>query len=163
MIDENNNFYKYSACRRRFETYTKRCNEIINKEKIKNNIIEKETKLSLNNSRTLKMEDYKNFVINKNKLNDEVKYFYNKILFRKLNFRRYIRTKQSEEKMLNEIEDKFLTKEDKKNKRKILLLHGDYSRTSQMKGCIPSPNIGFKKILNKRFDIVEINEYKNYW
>ena len=50
-------------------------------------------------------------------------------------------------------------KEDKKNKRKILLLHGDYSRTSQMKGCIPSPNIGFKKILNKRFDIVEINEY----
>ena len=28
-----------------------------------------------------------------------------------------------------------------------------------MKGCIPSPNIGFKKILNKRFDIVEINEY----
>jgi hypothetical protein len=159
MIDENNNFYKYSACRRRFETYTKRYNEIINKEKIKNNIIEKETKLSLNNSRTLKIEDYKNFVINKNKLNDEVKDFYNKLLFRKLNFRRYIKTKQSEEKMLNEIEDKFLTKEDKKNKRKILLLHGDYSRTSQMKGCIPSPNIGFKKILNKRFDIVEINEY----
>ena len=26
MIDENNNFYKYTACRRRFETYTKRCN-----------------------------------------------------------------------------------------------------------------------------------------
>jgi len=164
MIDENNNFYKYSACRRRFETYTKRCNEIINKEKIKNNIIEKETKLSLNNSRTLKIEDYKKFIINKNKLNknklnDDVKDFYNKLLFRKLNFRRYIRTKQSEEKMLNEIEDKFLTKQDKKNKRKILLLHGDYSRTSQMKGCIPSPNIGFKKILNKRFDIVEINEY----
>jgi len=61
--------------------------------------------------------------------------------------------------MLNEIENKFLTEQDKKNKKKILLLHGDYSRTSQMKGCIPSPNIGFKKILNKRFDIVEINEY----
>jgi hypothetical protein len=28
-----------------------------------------------------------------------------------------------------------------------------------MKGTIPSPNIGFKKLLNKRFDIVEINEY----
>ena len=35
MIDENNNVYKYTACRRRFETYTKRCHEIINKEKIK--------------------------------------------------------------------------------------------------------------------------------
>ena len=159
MIDEENNFYKYSASRRRFETYTKRCNEIINKEKIKNKIIEKETELSLNNSRTLKIDDYKKFIINKNKLNNEVKDFYNKILFRKLNFRRYIRTKQSEEKLLNEIEDKFLSEQDKKNKKKIVLLHGDYSRTSQMKGCIPAPNIGFKKILNKRFEILEINEY----
>jgi hypothetical protein len=39
MNDENNNFYKYSAVRRRFETYTKRSNTIINDEKIKNNII----------------------------------------------------------------------------------------------------------------------------
>jgi len=56
MIDESNNFYKYSASRRRFETYTKRSNEIINDEKIKNNIIEKETKLSLYNSRSLKLD-----------------------------------------------------------------------------------------------------------
>ena len=31
---DNNNFYKYSACRRRFETYTKRSNEIINIENL---------------------------------------------------------------------------------------------------------------------------------
>ena len=61
--------------------------------------------------------------------------------------------------MLNEIENKFLTEQEKTNKKKIVLLHGDYSRTSQMKGCIPAPNIGFKKILNKRFEILEINEY----
>ena len=28
-----------------------------------------------------------------------------------------------------------------------------------MKGCIPAPNIGFKKLLLKRFEILEINEY----
>jgi len=43
MVDENNVFYKYSGCRRRYENYTKRSNQIILKEKKKNNIIEKET------------------------------------------------------------------------------------------------------------------------
>lgn len=159
MIDENNNFYKYSACRRRFETYTKRCNEIINAEKIKHNIIEKETELSKFKSKTLKIEEYKKFITNKNKLNNDVKPFYNNILFRKLNFRRFVRTKQSEENLLNEIENKFLTSNDKTNNIKILILMGDYSRTSQMKGTIPSPNIGFKKLLLKRFEMLEVNEY----
>ena len=159
MIDENNNFYKYTACRRRFETYTKRCNEIINAEKIKHKIIEKETEISKFNSKTLKIDEYKKFITNKNKLNNNVKTFYNNILFRKLNFRRFTRTKQSEEVLLNEIENKFLSKEDKKNNKKILILHGDYSRTSQMKGTISTPNIGFKKLLLKRFEILEVNEY----
>ena len=159
MIDENNNFYKYTACRRRFETYTKRCNEIINKEKIKHKIIEKETELSKFNSKTLKIDEYKKFITNKNKLNNNVKTFYNNILFRKLNFRRFTRTRQSEEILLNEIENKFLTEKDKINGKKLLILHGDYSRTSQMKGTISTPNIGFKKLLIKRFEILEVNEY----
>jgi hypothetical protein len=41
IIDESNNFYKYSASRRRFETYTKRSNEIINNEKIKKTITDR--------------------------------------------------------------------------------------------------------------------------
>jgi hypothetical protein len=81
------------------------------------------------------------------------------MLFRKLRFRRYIRTKQSEENLLNEIENKFLSKEERKQGRKLLIIHGDYSRTSMMKGCIPTPNIGFKKLLLKRFEILEVNEY----
>jgi hypothetical protein len=28
-----------------------------------------------------------------------------------------------------------------------------------MKGTIPSCNVGFKRVLQKRFDIIEINEY----
>ena len=110
MIDENNNFFKYTACRRRFETYTKRSGYIILQEKKKNGIIEKETKLSNYNSRTLNQEKYKHFIINKTSLNNEVKDFYQKPLFRKLAFRRFIRTKQSEVKLLNEIENTYLSK-----------------------------------------------------
>jgi hypothetical protein len=159
MIDENNKFFKYTACRRRFETYTKRSNYIILQEKKKNGIIEKETKLSNFKSRTTKVEDYKHFITNKTILNNEVKEFYQKPLFRKLAFRRFIKTKQSEVKLLNEIENTYLTKEEIKQCKKIVILHGDYSRTTQMKGCISTPNIGMKKLLLSRFDIVEVNEF----
>ena len=123
----------------RVETYTKRSNEIINTEKIKHKIIEKETKLSKLNSKTLKINEYKKFITSKNKLNNNVKDFYNNTLFRKLNFRRFVRTKQSEEVLLNEIENKFLSNVEKEKDKKILIFFGDYSRTSQMKGTIPTP------------------------
>ena len=45
------------------------------------------------------------------------------------------------------------------NNKKILLLYGNWSRDTQMKGCISAPNIGFKKLLQKRFEILEVNEY----
>jgi len=60
---------------------------------------------------------------------------------------------------LNEIENTYLTKEEIKQGKKIVILHGDYSRTTQMKGCIPTHNIGMKKLLLSRFDIVEVNEF----
>jgi hypothetical protein len=62
MIDDNNKFFKYTACRRRLETYTKRSNYIILQEKKKNGIIEKETKLSNYNSRTLNQYKYSNYI-----------------------------------------------------------------------------------------------------
>jgi|UniRef100_A0A6C0IRX9 hypothetical protein len=159
MIDENNIFFKYTACRRRYETYTKRSNYVINQEKQKYNIIPKETILSKFNSKSLNQTNYKNFIINKTIVNDEIKDFYQKPLFRKLAFRRFVRTKQSEINLLNEIENKYLTKQDKIDGKKIVILHGDYSRTTQMKGTIPTPNIGIKKLLLSRFKILEVNEF----
>jgi len=85
--------------------------------------------------------------------------FYNNILFRKLAFRRYIKTKQSEVNLLNEIENKYLSKDEQKQGKKLLIAHGNWGRDSQMKGCIPTPNIGIKKLLASRFDIIDVNEY----
>jgi len=159
MIDENNKFFKYTACRRRVETYTKGSNYIILQEKKKNGIIEKETELSHFKSNTLISEEYTKFIVKKTIMNKELKDFYQQPLFRKLAFRRFIRTKQSEVKLLNEIENTYLTKEEIKQGKKLLILHEDYSRTSQMKGCIPTPNIGLKKLLLSRFDMVDVNEF----
>ena len=123
------------------------------------NIIPIETDLSKFNSRTLKMDEYKNFIINKNKINTKLDSFYQNKLFRKLAFRRFIRTKQSEINLLNEIENKYLTNEDKINCKKILILHGDWSRSNSMKGTLPVPHIGIKKLLASRFDIIDVNEF----
>ena len=161
IIDEDNNFYKYSGCRRRFENYSKRSKQIIQNEKEKNNIIAKETELSKFNSKTLKIEEYKKFIVQKTKINDNVKEFYNNILFRKLNFRRYVKTKQSEYKLLDEIENKFLTTKDKLNGKKLLILFGNWSKGGNtLKGTVSTPGISFKRLLNKRFEILETDEFR---
>jgi len=160
LIDEENNFFQYSNCRRRVETYTKRTRQIIQNEKEKNDIIKKETISSQFNSRTLKPEEYKKFIMQKTKTNDEVKDFYNNILFRKLDFRRFVYTLQSEHKLLNEIENKYLSKEDIKNGKKLLIFYGNYSRTTQMKNKMPTPGIGMKRLIASRFEILETDEFK---
>ncbi len=60
---------------------------------------------------------------------------------------------------MNEIENKYLTKEEQKQVKKLLIGHGNYSRPSQMKGCIPCSNIGIKKLLASKFEIIDVNEY----
>ena len=160
MIDEKGTFFKYSAMRRRFDTYTKRSNYVIQMEKKNNNILQKEKELPDYNSRTLKIDKYKDFIKNKNIFNNETKDFYHKILFRKLSFRRFVKTKKSEDKLLNEIENKYLSKEEKENNKKIVLFYGDYSRGTAMKGTYSTPNVGLKRLLSIRFEIFDINEYK---
>lgn len=46
-----------------------------------------------------------------------------------------------------------------KNNKKLLILISHYYRTSHMKEIISTPNIGFKKLLLKRFEMFEINEF----
>ena len=159
-VDENNKYYQYSNCRRRCENYTKRSRQIIENEKKKNKITEKETVLSQFNSRTLKPEEYKKFIIQKTKINNDTNDFYSNILLRKLSFRRYVKTLQSENNLLTEFENKYLTKEDKQKGKKIVLFFGNYSRTTQMKGTISSPNIGIKRLLHSRFEILETDEFR---
>lgn len=160
IIDDKNNFYKYTCCRRRNDTFTKRANQITLSEKKSNNIIEKETELSKFSSRTLKKNDFINFINKKNETNNNIKNFYNKKLFRKNKFRIFANTKKSEDTLLNEVENKFLTKEDKENNKKLVLLYGNWSRSSQMKNFMPTPGLGIKRLLNKRFIILDIDEYK---
>ncbi len=41
-----------------------------------------------------------------------------------------------------------------------VLHNGDWSRKDQMKGCDPSLGVGMKKVLQKKFDVTEVDEFK---
>lgn len=152
LIDDKGNVLKYTCVQRRHETYGKKSNKIINDEKKKNNINEIEKKLSNYNSRTLDAIKYDEFIKNKLNINDQLKSFYENPLFRNLKFRRYCRTKQSEENLLNKIEEKY--------GKEIVFAYGNWSRTSQMANFMPTPGIGMRKLIASRFETITTDEYK---
>jgi hypothetical protein len=84
MVDKNKNKLRYTACQRRIESLRKRCSKITLREKVKNKIIEEETKLSSENCKTIDYDKFKEYIIGKTQLNDKVKDFYEKELFRKM-------------------------------------------------------------------------------
>jgi hypothetical protein len=69
MVDENGKKLQYTAPQRKRESKLK-CNQrILNKEKKKNGINEKETQLSIQNSKTVDYEKFKTYLVEKNELN----------------------------------------------------------------------------------------------
>ena len=153
LLDEDRNNLNYNTIQRRKESLRKRNNRIINIEKINNDIIEKETKLSINNSKTINNEKFKIYIKNKTLLDDEIKNFYYNKLFRKLKFRTNVYLRKSEDKFLNNIEKMYGKKED------IVIGYGDWSQDKQMKRLIPSSNIGLRKKIEKKYKVFLVNEY----
>ena len=154
MLDDTKTNVNYTTAQRRKESLRKRHNIILNNEKISNNIISKETLLSINSSKTVNYEEFKVFIKEKLMLNTKVNEFYNQKLFRKLKFRTQIALRKSEDTFLKTIEEKYGSKED------IVIGYGDWSTPRQMKYCVPSINQGLKKIIEKKFKVFTIDEFR---
>ena len=90
MMDEDKNKLQYTAPQRRRESVSKRCSKIILREKRKNEIIEEETKLSSKNCKSVNYDAFKEYIKEKTELNDKVRGFYEKELYRKLKWRKKI-------------------------------------------------------------------------
>lgn len=154
MMDENKNKLRYTASQRRKESLRKRNKNIIEREKFKNDIISKETEMSKFNCKTVNYNEFKEYIKHKTKLNEQLKEFYEKELFRKLKWRSFIYQRKSEDKFLNRIEEKFGLREN------ILLCYGNWSNTKQMKYTMPTKGVGLRRIISKRYDTVLVDEYK---
>ena len=161
--DENNNLetFRYTQNQRRLETRTNKYSKIIdtvNKETIilDKTIKELETILSSLNSKTNNYNDFKKYIIEKNKLNSLLYSHYEKDFFRKFKLNRFINTQKSESKMIKNFTNKF------GNSKDIIFAIGDYSKGSyNMKGLEPSICKKFRRIFkNAGIETYLINEFR---
>jgi len=150
MVDETGKKLQYTAPQRKRESKQK-CNQrILLVEKKKHGIIEKETHLSLQNSKSVNITIYKTYLVEKQKLNQETTEFYKREVWRKMKFRSYIYGKKSIDTFLNKIKETFGDN--------LLIGYGNWSRSTQMKHFIPTMNKGLRKLIHKKYDTITINE-----
>jgi len=150
MMDSNGKKLQYTAPQRKRESKAKTNQRILLVEKKRNNIIEKETHLSFQNSKSVDYEKFKKYLIEKDKLNKETIDFYQREVWRKMKFRQYSYGKKSMDKFLNKIKETF--------GENILIGYGNWSRSTQMKHFMPTLNKGLRKQIHKKYDTITINE-----
>ena len=150
MMDKNGNKLQYTAPQRKRERKTKTNQRILLQEKKKHNIIQKETELSFQNSKSVDYEKFKIYLVEKDKLNKETIEFYKRETWRKMKFRQYSYGKKSIDTFLNKIKETF--------GENILIGYGNWSRSSQMKHFMPTMNKGLRKLIHKKYDTITINE-----
>ena len=150
MMDKNGKKLQYTAPQRKKESKAK-CNErILLLERKRNGIIEKETHLSLQNSKSVDYNKFKVYLVEKDKLNKETTEFYKRETWRKMKFRQYSYGKKSIDTFLNKIKETF--------GENILIGYGNWSRSTQMKHFMPTMNKGLRKLIHKKYDTITINE-----
>jgi hypothetical protein len=152
MTDGHGNKLRYTAFQRRTESMSKRNHRILLLEKQRNGVIEKETILSDQNSKTVDYEKFKAYLKSKNNLNHELHSFYEKELYRKMKWRQFVYTQKSEDRFLNKLGNTF--------GKDAVIAYGDWSRTTQMKHFMPTKGVGLRKLITKRFQTVSINEFR---
>jgi hypothetical protein len=101
MMDSQGNKLQYTAPQRKRESKAKTNQRILLVEKKRNNIIKKETDLSFQNSKSVDYDKFKEYLVEKDKLNKETTEFYKRDVWRKMKFRQYSYGKKSIDTFLN--------------------------------------------------------------
>jgi len=150
MMDKNGNKLQYTAPQRKRESKVKTNQRILLLERKRKGIVEKETNLSFQNSKSVDYEKFKTYLVEKDKLNKETIDFYKREVWRKMKFRQYSYSKKSIDTFLNKIKETF--------GENILIGYGNWSRSTQMKHFMPTMNKGLRKLIHKKYDTITINE-----
>ncbi len=153
--------FRYTKSQRNIETRSKkymRISDKLSKEyMIKNKTVkELETTLSKYNKKTNNFEKFKDYLIQKNKLNNLLFEYYENKIFRKFKLNRYINTQKSESKMISNFKNKFGKPED------VVFIIGDFDKgNNHMKGNEPVITKKFRKIFrNAGYENYLVNEFR---
>jgi hypothetical protein len=151
--------FRYSRQQRRKELKIKRYRDILDNDK-KNTIIKGsnikqiETILSQFNSNSCNLDRCKEFTRIKNKINFELKEYYQKDIHRQLKWYSYLNKMKSDANMINGFRDKFGSPE------KSVILMGDFSKTEVLKGSEPVKGKSIRKLFtNAGYELYLVNEF----
>ena len=152
--------FRYSQNQRRKETKMKKYNNIIlamKSNKInEKTIIEYETELSSYNRKTLNFDKFKEYLQAKNRINHILFGFYQRELFRKLKFGRYINAKRNEQKMISNFRKVF------GNPEEVVICIGDWEQKKQMKFKEPTLGVGMRSLFRKNnYKVFLVDEFRS--
>ena len=155
MKDKHGNTLRYTN--RTHITKTKRLKyQRLNENyKDKNNISKTENELSKCSSKSCNYDNFKNFITNKNKINDELFDKYAKDRFRKYKWYGYINRKRAETDLVRDIKKQF--------GKDCIIVTGDWSdklNNNKLKGCISTPNLGLKRKLAEYIPTYNLDEFR---
>lgn len=126
--------------------------KLIKNYKEKHNISKIENELSKYNSKSCNYEKFKNFILNKNRINKILVKKYQNDIFRKYKWYSFINNKRSHSELVNKIKKNF--------GNNTTLIYGDWSIGKQMRNFISTPNLGLKRNLSNYFTIYSIDEFR---
>ena len=152
--------FRYTQNQRRLEIGTKKYRKIINKvnteTKIDNKTIKEiETTLSLFNSKTVNYDEFKKYIIEKNKVNNKLFNHYQQTFFRKFKLNTYTNAQKSEAKLITNFSNKYGKPEN------TVFVVGDHDTGNyNMKGIEPIICKRIRKVFkNAGYETYLINEY----
>ena len=147
--------YSYSNKQRMFETKRLKYHNLLANHKNKRHMSEIENSLSKYNSKSCLLNDFKQYILNKNKINSKLFLEYYDPIFRQYKWYSYLNTQKSNSKLLDTIEKKFTETKGKK----VTIIIGDWCIGKQMRNFISTPMISLKRLLKTRFNVYNIDEY----
>ncbi len=146
--------FRYTQNQRRYEKDTKKHNKKMSNIKT-TQIQDIENVLSNYNRKTLILDEFKQYLKEKNKANEILLNHYQELLFRKFRFYKFINTQRSEQKMLNNFKKKFGDPDT------VIIGFGDWNQKSQMKYHEPTKGKGFRKLFRKAgYKVYLVDEYR---
>jgi hypothetical protein len=129
-----------------------------------------EAALSICHGRTMSIVKYREHLKTRKAVNPVLREFYERPSkkMEKMRYRRFCKQAWSDAKLVKEIKEKFLTeeqrtelsasKDEEARRNKVVIVFGNWSSSTQMKGCAPSPGKGLRRMLAKHFRILTIWE-----
>ena len=152
--------FRYTQNQRRLELGTKKYRKIIHKVNTETKINDKtikeiESTLSSFNSKTVNYDKFKEYLIEKNKVNNKLFNHYQQKFFRKFKLNSYTNTQKSEAKLINNFSNKYGKPEN------TIFVLGDWDKGSyNMKGVEPIICKRIRRIFkNAGYETYLINEY----